>query len=247
MVQAQTQQNQVQNPTSTKKDSKALSKRQASNVNEFQSITLQDLASTSPLSHDDPFRFLDDDYDDVKENEHSRIFSPMFSQVSFADHSEQTKSLLEQKEVESAAFQTSHRKTRNRKQALPKGVFVWPSETEVYYQRIKAIYENNSKQVSKTKLFKKFNEFPPHSIYLRVCEKFKELPLGKYIQKTSVHAYYKEKIVEVYSKHNPSKLAKVLSKFDSVSGEEIYRFFEDVCEKSRVKFVLLYFKAFQST
>jgi len=217
----------------TQKDVKKSSKKHSSNVNEFRSITLQDLASTSPISNDDPFRFLDDDHDDVKESEHSRIFSP------------ETKALLEDKKVESLTFQSSHRKTRNRKRSH-NGVMKWPNAEEVYFNRIKNIYESNSKQISKSKLYKKFKTMRPHAIYLRVCEQFKELPLSEYIPKKSVHEYYKEKIVEIYKKHNPSKLTKVLDKFELVSGEEIYRFFRDVCEKYDVqsggKYILEEFK-----
>lgn len=225
---AQTQTSHISKPTPNKTDVKATSKRQPSNVNnEFRSITLQDLASTSPLSNDDPFRFLDDDNDDVKENDHSRIF-----------HHE-TKSLLEEKQVESRTFESSHRKTRNRKKPHV-GVMKWPTVEEVYFKRIKNIYENNSKQISRTKLFTKFKTMRPHAVYLRVCEQFKELPLGEYVPKKTVHEYYKEKIFDIYKKRNPSKLTKVLLKYESVSGEEIYHFFRDVCEKYDVQLSLRY-------
>lgn len=187
---------------------------------QFHPITLNDLASLSPV-HDNLFSFSDDELDDVKENESSRVFNVDIT------------SPPEKKSVEPQTFQSSHRKTRKRKNST-KLVMQWPTVEEVYFNRIKDIYTKNSKEISRTKLFNKFQKMKPHSIYIRVCDQFKESPLPEYTARPSVHEYYKKKIVEIYKNHNPLKLKKVLSTFETVSGEEIYRFFRDVCEKYKL-------------
>lgn len=114
-------------------------------------------------------------------------------------------------------------------------VFAWPSEEEVYSERIAKLYKMQGKEVSKTKLLSKFRAVKPHDVYLRVCSQFQVNPKFKYICRESVHDYYEKEIKKIYEKVNPEKLSKVLDKFQHIWGENIYKFYASICQKYGIR------------